>query len=127
VRTLARFARRNITGFEHTRDGLDAFGVISVERSLAILTEKLAMTFARKIAKNPAKVPVELVGASLVASAVSPGVIESLGDGHTVRGLMRMGVRAGLAGAGSSKTGIKSAALDDLRKFLKRADKVLES
>jgi hypothetical protein len=127
VRTLAKFARRNIPGFEHTAGGLEAFGVTSVERSLAILTEKLAMTFARKIAKNPAKAPAELIGASLVASAASPGVIESLGDDHTVRGLMRLGVRAGLSGAGSGKAGNKSAALDDLRKFLKRAYTVLDT
>jgi hypothetical protein len=127
VRTLAKFARRNIPGFEHTVDGLEAFGVTSVERSLAILTEKLAMTFARKVAKNPAKAPAALVGASLVASAACPGVIESLGDDHTVRGLMRLGVRAGLSGASSGKAGSKSAALGDLRKFLKRADKFLDT
>jgi hypothetical protein len=118
VRTLARFAHRNLPG-------LDAFGVRSVQRSLAILTEKLAMTFAHEIAKNPAKAPAELIGASLVASAASPGVIEKIGDGHTVRGLMRLGVRAGLAGASSNAVGKKAAATDGLRKFLKRAERVL--
>lgn len=127
VRTLAKFARRSIPEFEHMGVGLEAFGVTSVQRSLAILTERLAMTFAREIAKNPAKAPVELVGASLVASAASPGVIERIGDGHTVRGLMRLGVRAGLSGTRPSKTGTKTAGLDELRKFLKRADRVLDS
>lgn len=127
VRTLAKFARRSIPGFEYTAGGLDGFGVTSVQRSLAILTEKLAMTVAREIAKNPAKAPVELVGASLVASAASPGIIEKIGNGHTVRGLMRLGVRAGLTGRRPSKTSTKTAGLDELRKFLKRADKVLES
>jgi len=127
VRTLAKFARRNIPGFEYMGGGLEAFGVTSVQRSLAILTEKLAMTFAWEIAKNPAKAPAELVGASLVASAASPGVIEKIGDGHTVGGLMRLGVRAGLTAKRPSKTGTKTAGLAELRKFLKRADKVLSS
>lgn len=127
VRTLAKFARRNIPGFPHTGGGLDAFGVTSVQKSLAILTEKLAMTFAREIAKNPAKAPAEVVGASLVASAASPGVIDKVGNDHTVRGLMRLGVRAGLTATRPSKTGTKTAGLTELRKFLKRADKVLSS
>ena len=126
VRTLAKFARRNIAGFDHTGAGLDAFGVMSVQKSLSILTEKLAMTVARELAKNPTKAPVELVGASLVASAASPGVIEKIGDGHTVRGLMRLGVRAGLTGTRASKASKKKSGLDELRKFLKRADKVLD-
>jgi hypothetical protein len=126
VRTLAKFASRNIAGFEQAGGSLDEFGVTSVQKSLAILTEKLAMTFAHEIAKRPAKVPAELAGASLVASATSPGVIEKIGDGHTVQGLMRLGVRAGLAEASSSKTGTRTAGLDELRKFLKRAHKVLE-
>ena len=126
VHTLAKFARRNIAGFDHTGAGLDAFGVESVQNSLSILTEKLAMAVARDIAKNPDKaVPVELLGASLVASAASPGVIEKIGGGHTVRGLMRLGVRAGLTGTSRSKAGQKTSGLDELRKFLKRADKVL--
>jgi hypothetical protein len=70
---------------------------------------------------------VELVGASLVASAASPGVIERIGDGHTVRGLMRLGVRAGLSGTRPRKTGAKTAGLDELGEFLKRADRVLDS
>jgi hypothetical protein len=127
VRTLAKFARRNIAGFDHAGAGLDAFGVRSVRKSLAILTEKLAMTFAREIAKNPDKAaPVELLGASLVASATSPGVIQRIGNGHTVRGVMRFGVRAGLTGASRSTTGKKTSGVDELRKFLKRADKVLD-
>ncbi len=126
VRTLAKFARRNIPGFEPTRFGLEAFGVTNVLKSLVILTEKLAMTFAGEIAQNTAKVPAELIGASLVASATSPGVIEKIGEGHTVRGLMRLGVRAGLTGERSSKAGKNSAALDELRKFLKRADNLLD-
>ena len=127
VSTLAKFARRNIPGFENTTHGLDAFGVHDVRFSLGILTEKLAMTFAREIAKNPTKAPVELVGASLVASATSPGVIKKFGDGHTVRGLMQLGMRAGLMGTRLSKPGTKAAGLDELRKFLKRADRVLDS
>ena len=126
VRTLAKFARRNIAGFDHTGAGLSVFGVKSVRISLAILTEKLAMTFAREIAKNPEKAPVELLGASLVASATSPGVIQRIGNGHTVRGLMRFGVRAGLTGASRSTAGKKTSGVDELRKFLKRADKVLD-
>jgi len=126
VRTLAKFARRNIAGFDHTGAGLNAFGVKSVRISLAILTEKLAMTFAREIAKNPEKAPVELLGASLVASVTSPGVIQRIGNGHTVRGLMRFGVRAGLTGARFSTAGKKTSGVDELRKFLKRADKVLD-
>jgi len=126
VRTLAKFARRNVAGFDQTGPGLNVFGVNSVEKSLAILTEKLAMTFAREIAKNPNKSPVELLGASLVASAASPGVIEKIADGPTILGLMRLGVRAGLTGTHSSKTGTKAVGLGELRKFLKRADKVLD-
>lgn len=126
VRTLAKFARRNIAGFDHLGVGLSVFGVRSVRISLAILTEKLAMTFAREIAKNPEKAPVELLGASLVASATSPGVTQRIGDGHTVRGVMRFGVRAGLTGASRGNAGKKTAGMDELRKFLKRADKVLD-
>jgi hypothetical protein len=126
VRTLAKFTRRNIAGFDHTGAGLSVFGVKSVRTSLEILTEKLAMTVAREIAKNPEKAPVELLGASLVASASSPGVIQRIGNGHTVRGLMRFGVRAGLTGASRSKAGKKTSGVDELRKFLKRADKVLD-
>ena len=125
ILTLANFARRNFPGIERVESGLEAFGVASIKRSLAILTEKLAMHFAREIAKSPATAPMELAGASLVASATSPGVIDKIGDGHTIRGLMRLGVRAGLAGPRLSKTGTRTAGLDELRKFLKRADKVL--
>lgn len=126
VRPLAAFARRNIPGFQGMGAGLDSFGVKSVKVSLAILTEKLAMSFARQIAKNPAKTFAELLGASIVASAPWPGVIEKLGRRHTVRGLMRLGVSAGLAGTPSSRTGKQAVMLDDLQKFLKRANKVLQ-
>ena len=131
VRTLAKFARRRLPPFEGTWDGLDAFGVKSVRESLKLLTEKLAMVYARNIArrlaKDPTSVPPEVLGASLVASATSPGVVERLGDGHTIAGLMKLGVRAGLVGAGSRGAGKQApAALDDLRKFLKRAGRELE-
>jgi hypothetical protein len=131
VRTLAKFARRNIEPFEFTRDGLDAFGVKSAQRSLQLLTEKMAAYFAReiakKLAKDPDSVPPELLGASLVASATAPGVIERIGGGSSVKAVMKLGVRAGLAGAASRKPGAKTPApLDDLRKFLKRAGQFLD-
>jgi hypothetical protein len=125
IHTLAGFARRNVPEFEGTSDGLDAFGVKDVRISLAILTEKLALTLAREIAKNPAKATTELVGASLVASATSPGVIERIGHDRTVEGVMHLGIQTGLNGMPSSKPGTNSAGIDDLRRFLKRADKVL--
>jgi len=40
---------------------------------------------------------------------------------------MQLGVRAGLMGTRLSKPGTKAAGLDELRKFLKRADRVLDS
>lgn len=126
VRTLATFLHRNVAAFEDTQIGLKAFGVTSVQKSLAILTEKLAMTFAREIARNPAKVPVELVGVSMMASANSPGVIEKLGEAHTVTGLMKLGACAGLASTRVSKVSARNAGLNQLRKFLKRADKLLD-
>ena len=131
VRTLAKFARRNIEPFEFTRDGLDAFGVKSAQRSLQLLTEKMAAYFAReiakKLAKDPDSVPPELLGASLVASATAPGVVERIGGGSSVKAVMKLGVRAGLAGAASRKPGAKTPApLDDLRKFLKRAGQFLD-
>lgn len=130
VRTLAKFARRNIDPFEFTRDSLDAFGVKSAQRSLQLLTEKMAAYFAReiakKLAKDPDSVPPELLGASLVASATAPGVVERIGGGSSVKAVMKLGVRAGLAGAASRKPGAKTPApLDDLRKFLKRAGQFL--
>jgi hypothetical protein len=127
VRTLARFARMRIPGFERTAVGLKEFGVTSVEKSLAILTEKLAMTFAREIAKDPTKVPAELLGASLVASATSPGVIEKVGHGHTVRGLMQLGARAGLTITDSNKPHPDAEKLVDVRGFLKRAGRALKN
>ncbi len=126
VRTLARFARRTMPGFEYSAGGLEAFGVKSVRVSLAILTEKLAMNLARELAKAPVKAPPELVGASLVASATSPGVIEKIGNGHTVTGLMRLGVWAGLTRTRSGGNGTQTSGLEELRKFLKRVDKPLD-
>jgi hypothetical protein len=131
VRTLAKFARRNLEPFQFTVDGLDAFGVKSAQRTLQLLTEKMAAYFAREIAKklaeDPNSVPPELLGASLVASATSPGVVERIGGGSSVTGLMKLGIRAGLAGAASRKPGAKTPApLDDLRKFLKSVGRFLD-
>ena len=131
VRALAKFARKNFGPFENPGTSLQGFGVTSVRQSLAILTEKLAMLYARNItrrlAKDPESVPPEVLGGSLVASATSPGVVERLGDGHTIGGLMKLGVRTGLMGASSRGAGKQApAALDDLRKFLKRAGRELQ-
>jgi len=69
----------------------------------------------------------EVLGASLVASATSPGIVASLGRGHTVRGLMKLGVNAGLQGSiPGGKPRKKSAGQEELRRFLKRAGKVLD-
>jgi hypothetical protein len=129
VRTLAKFARRNLEPFQFTVDGLDAFGVKSAQRSLQLLTEKMAAISAREIAKklaeDPNSVPLEVLGASLVASATTPGVAERLGT--SVRGVMQLGIQGGLAGAASRKPGAKTPApLDDLRKFLKSAGRFLD-
>lgn len=130
VRTLARFARKRFPMFEYSTDGLEAFGVKSLSRSSQILTEQVAMVHARQIAKRLAKdpnsVPPEVLGASLVASSTSPGIVESLGPGHTVRGLMKLGVRVGLNGKGRGRTSAKNPGQEELRMTLRRTGKVLD-
>ncbi len=128
VRALTKFARRNLEPFQVTVDGLDAFGVKSAQRSLQLLTEKMAAgnarTIAKQLAEDPDSVPLEVLGAALVASATTPGVAERLGT--TVNGVMQLGIRGGLAGAALRKPGAKTpSSLDDLRRFLKSAGRSL--
>jgi hypothetical protein len=97
MRELEDFAVHQIPNSNAAGESLREFGVTSVKKSLAILTERLAMYFAHGMAADIDSFPIELVSASVIASSTSPAVAKLIGEGDVRDGLQRIAMNVALA------------------------------